>query len=79
LNGKVYHYRDKSGLECDAVVHLRNGQYGLIEVKLGGETLINEGVETLASLAKHKKRKNQCHGNKAWRRQRLNPLGASSK
>ena len=34
------------------VVHLRNGQYGLIEVKLGGETLINEGVETLTSLAK---------------------------
>ena len=34
LNGKVYHYRDKSGLECDAVVHLRNGQYGLIEIKL---------------------------------------------
>ncbi|MBO7280896.1 MAG: ATP-binding protein [Bacteroidaceae bacterium] len=52
LNGKVYHYRDKSGLECDAVVHLRNGQYGLIEVKLGGETLIKEGVETLTSLAK---------------------------
>ena len=52
LNGKVYHYRDKSGLECDAVVHLRNGLYGLIEVKLGGETLINEGVETLTSLAK---------------------------
>jgi predicted AAA+ superfamily ATPase len=52
LNGKVYHYRDKSGLECDAVVHLRNGQYGLIEVKLGGETLISEGVETLTSLAK---------------------------
>ena len=51
LNGKVYHYRDKSGLECDAVVHLRNGQYGLVEVKLGGETLINEGVETLTSLS----------------------------
>lgn len=52
LSGKVYHYRDKSGLECDAVVHLRNGQYGLIEVKLGGETLINKGIETLTSLAK---------------------------
>lgn len=36
LDGKVYHYRDKNGLECDAVVHLRNGKYGLIEVKLGG-------------------------------------------
>ncbi len=51
LNGKVYHYRDKNGLECDAVIHLRNGQYGLIEIKLGGESLINNGVETLNSLA----------------------------
>lgn len=51
LNGKVYHYRDKSGLECDAVVHLRNGQYGLIEIKLGGRSLIDEGVRTLNSLA----------------------------
>lgn len=51
LNGEVYHYRDKSGLECDAVIHLRNGQYGLVEIKLGGESLINEGVRTLASLA----------------------------
>lgn len=50
LNGKVYHYRDKSGLECDAVVHLRNGQYGLIEIKLGGESLINDGVKTLNSM-----------------------------
>ncbi|MDE7118754.1 MAG: DUF4143 domain-containing protein [Bacteroidaceae bacterium] len=51
LSGKVYHYRDKSGLECDAVIHLRNGQYGLIEIKLGGESLIHDGVETLTSLA----------------------------
>lgn len=51
LNGKVYHYRDKSGLECDAVVHLRNGQYGLIEIKLGGQSLIDDGVGTLNSLA----------------------------
>lgn len=42
LNGTVYHYRDKSGLECDAVVHLRNGSYGLIEIKLGGNQLIND-------------------------------------
>ena len=47
----MYHYRDKSGLECDAVVHLRNGQYGLIEIKLGGDTLIKEGVATLTALA----------------------------
>lgn len=51
LNGKLYHFRDKSGLECDAVMHLRNGKYGLIEIKLGGETLINAGAETLNTLA----------------------------
>ena len=51
LNGKVYHYRDKRGLECDAVVHLRNGQYALIEIKLGGKSLIDEGIRTLTSLS----------------------------
>ena len=51
LDGDVYHYRDKTGLECDAVVHLRNGRYGLVEVKLGGDKLINEGAETLLKLA----------------------------
>lgn len=51
INGNVYHYRDKSGLECDAVVHLRNGDYGLVEIKLGGETLINEGARTLNALS----------------------------
>lgn len=50
IDGQVYHFRDKTGLECDAVVHLRNGKYGLIEVKLGGETLIEEGVKNLKSL-----------------------------
>ncbi|MBE0601129.1 MAG: ATP-binding protein, partial [Firmicutes bacterium] len=39
LGGMVSHYRDKSGLECDAVVHLRNGSYGLVEVKLGGDDI----------------------------------------
>ena len=52
LDGEVYHYRDKSGLECDAVIHLRNGSYGLIEVKLGGDKLIEEGVENLLTLSK---------------------------
>lgn len=47
LNGKVYHFRDKTGLECDAVVHLRNGSYGLIEVKLGGDKLIEEKEQTI--------------------------------
>ena len=51
LGGSVYHYRDKNGLECDAVVHLRDGSYGLIEVKLGGETLVDEGAATLKKLA----------------------------
>ena len=51
LDGSVSHYRDKNGLECDAVVHLRNGEYGLVEIKLGGETLINQGVRSLLSLA----------------------------
>ena len=50
LDGNVYHYRDKSGLECDAVVHLRNGVYGLVEIKLGGDRLISEGIETLKKL-----------------------------
>ena len=47
IDGKVYHYRDKSGLECDAVIHLRNGSFGLIEIKLGGDSLIEEGAKTL--------------------------------
>lgn len=51
LDGTVYHYRDKNGLECDTVVHLRNGSYGLIEIKLGGETQINEAAKTLIELS----------------------------
>jgi predicted AAA+ superfamily ATPase len=51
LNGTVYHYRDKSGLECDAVVHLRNGKYGLVEVKIGGDTRIEEGASNLLKLS----------------------------
>jgi len=50
LNGGVYHYRDKSGLECDAVIHLRNGTYGLVEIKLGGDKLIEEGSTNLKAL-----------------------------
>lgn len=50
LNGKVYHYRDSNKLECDAVVHLRNGHYGLVEVKLGGDMLIEEAAKTLKRL-----------------------------
>ena len=50
LNGKVYHFRDKNGLECDAVVHLRDGRYGLVEVKLGGEDKIRDGADALKDL-----------------------------
>ena len=49
--GSVYHYRDKSGLECDAVIHLRNGSYGLVEIKIGGENAIEHGALTLKTLA----------------------------
>lgn len=52
LNGKVYHYLDGKGLECDAVVQLRNGEYGLIEIKLGGDKLIDEGAANLLQLRK---------------------------
>lgn len=51
LEGSVYHYRDSNGLECDAVLHLRNGRYGLIEIKLGGEKNIEEGAKNLKLLA----------------------------
>ena len=51
LDGQVFHFRDKTGLECDAVIHLRNGKYGLIEVKLGGDKLIEEGAENLKTLS----------------------------
>lgn len=51
LDGKLYHYRDSSGLECDTVLHRRNGTYALIEVKLGGEKHINAGVTALKKLA----------------------------
>ncbi len=51
LDGSVYHYRDKIGLECDAVVHLRNGKYGLVEIKLGGDDNIDAGAKALKTLA----------------------------
>ena len=51
LDGEVYHYRDKSGLECDTVIHLRNGSFGLIEIKLGGDHLIEEGATNLKTFS----------------------------
>ena len=51
LNGDLFHFRDSSGLECDAVLHRRNGEYGLIEIKLGGNNNVEKGAETLKHLA----------------------------
>lgn len=51
LDGELYHYRDSSGLECDTVLHRRNGSYALLEVKIGGENRINEGAANLLALA----------------------------
>ena len=50
LGGEVKHYRDNSGLECDAVVPLEDGRWGGIEIKLGGDDLINDGAESLKRL-----------------------------
>ena len=51
IGGGVEHYHDKTGLECDCVIHLPNGNFALVEVKLGGTTLIEEGVKTLERLS----------------------------
>ena len=51
IGGEVKHYRDKDNLECDAVIHLRNGRYGLVEIKLGGTTAIEEAQKSLNKLA----------------------------
>lgn len=50
ITSSTRHFRDGNGLECDAVIHLSNGDYAFIEIKLGGETLINDGIQTLNSL-----------------------------
>ncbi len=50
LQGNIFHFRNSAGLECDAVLHRRNGTYGLIEIKLGGANLIDQGAKTLLNL-----------------------------
>ncbi len=52
IGAEVFHYRDKDNLECDAVLHFKNGSYALIEIKLGGEKLIEKGVESINKLEK---------------------------
>ena len=51
LSGSVFHYLDAGGLECDAVLHMRNGKYALVEIKLGGKELLEKGAATLKKLA----------------------------
>ena len=53
LDGQLYHYRDSNGLECDTVLHRRNGSYALLEVKLGGEKLINDAADSMIELARN--------------------------
>ena len=50
LGGEVRHYRDNAGLECDAVVHLEDGRWGAVEIKLGGDKLIEDGAHSLMLL-----------------------------
>jgi len=51
IGGSVSHFLDRNGLECDAIVHLRNGASGLVEIKLGGERLVEEGASSLVKLS----------------------------
>jgi len=51
LDGQLFHYRDSNGLECDTVLHRRDGSYALLEVKLGGEEHINDGAASMIELS----------------------------
>lgn len=53
LDAKLYHYRDSTGLECDAVLHRRNGSYALMEVKIGGKNLIDEGAANMLKFSQN--------------------------
>lgn len=50
LGGEILHYRDNAGLECDAVIHLEDGRWGAVEIKLGGDDLIEAGAASLRTL-----------------------------
>lgn len=51
LNASLSQYRDRTGLACDAVVQRRDGSYGLVNIRLGGETAIDEAAQILHRLA----------------------------
>lgn len=50
IRGEIRHYRDNAGLECDAVIHLEDGRWGAVEIKLGGERLVEDGANSLKKL-----------------------------
>lgn len=50
LGGEVRHYRDNAGLECDAIIHLKDGRWGAVEIKLGGDELVEAGAYSLKKL-----------------------------
>jgi len=39
IDGEVFHYRDRNGLEADAVIHLKDGRWGAVEVKMGAKEI----------------------------------------
>lgn len=52
INGKVMHYRDANSLECDAIIHLDDGRWGMIEIKLGSSDAIETAATNLNNLDK---------------------------
>jgi len=50
IGGEARHYRDNAGLECDSVIHLENGKWAAVEIKPGGDKLMEEGVKSLNKL-----------------------------
>lgn len=52
FDGQVRHYRDSNGLEADAVVTRRDGSYGLVEMKLGGESAVESAAASLLKLSR---------------------------
>ena len=63
LGGKLSYYRDRYGLEADAVLHLKDGRYALIEIKLGSKE-IEEGAAHLLEIRQlireYNKTEKQC-------------------
>lgn len=63
LGGRISYYHDRYGLEADAVLHLDNGKYALIEFKLGSRE-IEEGAVHLLQLKelimKYNEKEQQC-------------------